>query len=460
MNSFQVMLITLGAASAVLFISILAIHLSHDPYGSEVEEYYVGDNVTLKIGMMGDSQLFTDGSETEKRNTEHLRKSFETMKNEKVQVIAFTGDVGQKGTSDAFNLFVKTFNEVYQSESEKPILSIIMGNHDYWANPRISTLLQKRFYNSINEKAFTHKVINGFHFINWGNADGTLVTCSANLLWARKQLKIARDDNIKKGREGYPIFVLTHMPPQDTVYGSDIWGNMFIRYVFNEYKEVVSVSGHSHYSLLDERSIWQGDFTAVQTQSTAYIELEYGKENGSIPKDDNGKSDYSLEHYIGIIVNLDGKKMNFKRISLKDGTYYDREWNIPYPIKNISSFNYTNDRESFSKPPYFNQSSEIEYIYENNFHKIYFDQAIAEEGNLVQSYEITLEEVKSKKKSGSFLYFSDFFKMPKERSKKLKLKLPSFVKKDKEYILSIRAIESFGTKSNWKEYTFTTVRDN
>ena len=85
-----------------------------------------------------------------------------------------------------------------------------------------------------------------------------------------------------------PIFVITHLNPIDTVYGSDAWGNADIHDVLQDYPQVISLSGHSHYTVADERSIWQGSYTAMSTQSLDYIELEAGKFNGSIPVDAYG----------------------------------------------------------------------------------------------------------------------------------------------------------------------------
>jgi hypothetical protein len=41
------------------------------------------------------------------------------------------------------------------------------------------------------------------------------------------------------------------------------------------YPNAVAFSGHSHYSLTDERSIWQGAFTSVGTSSLRYTGMEY-----------------------------------------------------------------------------------------------------------------------------------------------------------------------------------------
>lgn len=76
---------------------------------------------------------------------------------------------------------------------------------------------------------------------------------------------------------------MTHNQPENTSYGSEDWGDKNLDSVFSKYPNVIDFSGHVHYSLLDERSIWQGAYTVINTQSLSYTELEEGKENGTIP---------------------------------------------------------------------------------------------------------------------------------------------------------------------------------
>lgn len=42
-----------------------------------------------------------------------------------------------------------------------------MGNNDSWYQLNITWIQQMRFYLEIGEMPMGHKVINGFHFINW-----------------------------------------------------------------------------------------------------------------------------------------------------------------------------------------------------------------------------------------------------------------------------------------------------
>ena len=216
---------------------------------------------------MSDSQLIEKADSTRYNYTDHLIKGFEVFKSHDVDAIIFAGDISDSGTEFAFSLFKKIFDMVYEN-STKPILNIVMGNHDYWAEPKIPSYLQERFANFIGEKPFSHKVINGYHFINWGSEDGTYTTCNSNTKWFMSQVDIAIKDDPTR-----PIFLTTHLPPYDTMYGSIPWGNSQLNWL-SKFPQIVTISGHTHYAMTDERCIWQGSFTAIGTQSVSYTEME------------------------------------------------------------------------------------------------------------------------------------------------------------------------------------------
>lgn len=85
--------------------------------------------------------------------------------------------------------------------------------------------------------------------------------------------------------DGKPFFYFQHFHPKDTCSGPWVWGQGGgnVTKALNKYPNCVCFSGHSHTSLTDERSIWQGAFTSIGTASLSYISLWSGRENSSEP---------------------------------------------------------------------------------------------------------------------------------------------------------------------------------
>ena len=433
--------ITYSLMSFISGISFLYLTINKyyfNPY-AETTSYTIGDGKTLRVGILSDSQLtYGEHDHNYPFSYDHLIQSLKVMKEKKIQVLIFAGDQSQAGSTYAFKLFKKALNVTWPDENDRPIFNFIMGNHDYKFNIFFPSYHQKKFYEIIGEKPFSHKIINGYHFINWGHGDLSMMTSNNNYFWAENEIKKAIKENDTK-----PIFVITHVNAKNTVYGSDRWGNNLIKSVLDPYYQVIHISGHSHFSLIDERSIWQGEFTAIQTQSTCYIELEDGKENGSKPKNEFNEPLPQRRNYMGLIMDIFDKEVVFKRISLEKNKFYGENWIVDIPV-NKSNFRYLNDdrKKKSKKPVFYDNKIFISQVEKNGrkFNLISFNQAYHE--NFVHSYKLKFSQNGNDKE---FWYFSDFFLMPEDRKKDITLKLNDKLKG--QYDIEIEAYESFGNQS-------------
>ena len=432
----------------ILFSSIFT-WVTYSPFDNIIKRITLNQK-ELKIGIISDTQLppeYYTKNDYYDTFVDHLDRTLRILNSQKIDILIVAGDISDQGATYSYNLFLSRFNHIFKNK--KPILNIIMGNHDYWSKEQESaSKSQMKFHYAFKQSPFSHKVINGYHFIMWSHENRYLdLTAASKIEWVKEQIEIALKEDKNK-----PIFVITHMNPFDTVYGSIEWGNINIKNALINYENVISISGHSHFSLIDERSIWQGDFTAIQTQAIAYIELEKGKENGSVPKNEFGQNKPCLKNYMGLIMDVNDEKIEFNRISFEKNEFYGDKWIIKQPV-NKKNFIYTNlEREKKSVAPYWKneQDKNINVKYMKNIQKneiksvIFFEQPYHD--NFVHSYEVELIYLKDNSFAGKFLYFSDFYLMPQDREKIIKLGMCSYLKNG-EYKIKVSAIESFGKKS-------------
>lgn len=369
MTKLKTILLIYSICALIVYVVFVVLSATYNPT-AEIKRYNVGDSKTLKVGIMGDTQLICSDTDTNYNYTDHLVKSLQIMKEQQVQAIVFTGDLSNNGRAYAYNIFVNLFNEIFPDKETAPILNFVMGNHEYWYYiyfPTVAVQTQRAWEKALNEKPFSHKVINGFHFINWSSMDPTNINCNPNVNWAREQIELAINEDPKK-----PVFVTTHFPPRDTMYLSDEVGVKLTRILFDQYEQVISFSGHTHAALTDERSIWQDTFTAIQTQAVAYIGLEQYKENGHIPKDEFNDIDYSKRNYMGIIMTLNDTAVEMKRISFENNTFYKEEepWVIDIPVKK-ETFRYTHEKRMVNRrKQYFEEGGNIEFLQQEKDGKI------------------------------------------------------------------------------------------
>ena len=420
---------------------------SYSPFSDEIKTYKIGDGENLKIGIITDIHLpySKKSSKILKNSLKNLENSLKILQQNKIEVLIVAGDIGEKGSEYAYKLFISIFNRIFNKN--QPILNIIMGNHDYFGPYYSNIYHQKIFEKIFKEKPFSHKIINNIHFINWGNENNDMNHKSnLNSTWFKKHIQIALKNNKKK-----PIFVTTHVNPYQTVFGSEFWGNSMLKNLFDDYEEIINICGHSHFSLMDERSIFQYNFTVVQAQTISKIECELNKENGFYPEYFNKEIDENVVfNSMGLIVNVNKTNVQFQRISFSFNKIYNKFWNVKIPIKK-ENFNYKNEiRIKNDKKPDFKCDNKIFFIIKKNYKKhaeiiIKFEQAFHIEN--VYEYKIMLFNYE-RDLIKEFYYLSDFYLLPENRKKFIKFKLNYDFFNDLKYYIKIYAIDSWGKISD------------
>lgn len=210
----------------------------------------------LRIGVISDSHNSHDW----------LKKALTDYKEKGVDVIIYAGDLTQDGLESQMKAFADTWLSVFPNHKngeEDVVPFIINGNHDLWGDGCSAENWEKYMGISWEEVYFT--TVKGYAFVgaNWGY-EGDI---------GPKMQAAAAQSGDK------PIFYVQHPHPQDTCYGSDAWGDKGAAgKILKNYPNVVAFSGHSHYPLTNERSIWQGEYTSIGTSTLDYVSLESGKD--------------------------------------------------------------------------------------------------------------------------------------------------------------------------------------
>ena len=399
---------------------------------------YKLNETILKIALLSDSHIdIYNPLKTPFIKT--LKQSLQTIKNQKVDIIIFAGDLVDTASKESFLLWKKIYHEIFPLNSSSPILLLIMGNHDYYLNNNnyYLSINQTRtlFEETFNQKFQDHYLINDFHFILWGNIDDENNNKSkCNFNWVKYEIeKIIKND--KNEEKNFPIFVITHFPPLNTTHQSNFWGNKYINLGLNNYNNIINLCGHSHSSLIDERAIDQFNFTVINSQSTSRVCTEKS-ENGYIAKDEFGNDNISYKNYMGVILFLKKGFIEVKRIFLDDNSFYNKFWVIPFPIFHYN-FNYTFNRVKFRNKPFFDQDLNVSIYKKNDKYYIKFKQAIHED--FVYGYNITFYNDNYNK---TYKYISDFFLKEKDRREYITFLLNNNLTKGK-YNITIIAYDSF-----------------
>ncbi|MDD6728830.1 MAG: metallophosphoesterase [Eubacteriales bacterium] len=395
---------------------------------TEIQEFNTNDT-SFKVAVISDTQL--PPTEEDLKNDDTYLKNFKNaltvIKNNDADMIMFAGDIGDLGTRFAFQTYVDAIDDVFGDD--KPIVQTVMGNHDFW-NKNAKTAINhiKAFEEIMGQSPWTHYVANGYHFIgaspNYGSMTaGYKITAK----WLDKELEKASADS-----DGKPIFVMTHNQPFDTCYGSDEWGDSTLNDVLSKYPNVVSFSGHSHYSVLDERTIWQGEYTVISTQSLSYTELETGKENGTIPPNaDKTPMGYIMEFKDDEIII---HRMNFADGNMGYEEKSDMPWTLSLPYTNDQKYSF-DSRKAVNTAPVINSTSGTASTADD---KITLTFEAGEDDDFVHSYKVVVDGSEEK------YFFSDFYNGIENMSKTVTLELEN---DGKSHSYKIYAVDSWGAES-------------
>ena len=408
------------------------------PYSPEIKNIIIKDGKFAKIGIISDFQLDKNNNDIEyKYYANNLYQALKFFKKNKIDILIIPGDTTNNGQITNYLYFKEIFYSVYNN-IQKPIIISIMGNNDY-RDKKLSILEnQNKFYKYMNSYPYSHYIINNYNFIFWSNDNQKNTEKGVqDFSWIKSTLEEARKRIYKKGD---PIFVITHMPPLHTIYGSELVHKGIFE-ILKNYPEVICISGHSHHSLKNKKSIWQGEFTAVNTQSISYISIDKIFQNIQ-----DVYYDSINNHTMGLLAYLNEDSVTFDRIDFFTEEAMEKSWKINFPIIK-SNFIYNFEKRNNNIKPSFTDNNEIKIEKVKNKNFILFNAASHED--YVYYYKIILNKKHKKKNNIELYYYSDYYKNKIYRNETLKYELPNDIKSGK-YDVEIYAYDSFDNVSKPK----------
>lgn len=350
---------------------------------------YASGAPRLKFGVISDVHLKVN------RNAPGLHKGYSTAtlehtlkwyRDQGVDAVAVVGDIADSGIVEEMEAFASTWFKVFPDDrapdGRRVERIVVYGNHD-WGGEHYKPFVKAKYPNETDiskrilmgrpkehwERIFHEpwehvfrKDVKGYAFIaaQWSNG------------WCR-----GRDEVGIQGLEGFfaaqkgkidpslPFFYFQHPHPKNTCYGSWAWGHDsgISTKILSGYSNAVAFSGHSHYSLTDDRSIWQGAFTSIGTSSLRYT----GMAAQAIPQGfENGRAADSLRYdpykvmdrmrtsdgRQGLLVSVyDDHIAYLRRDFMYDGSLGE-DWIMPLPAAESKPFAFAEHAKKVAVPEF------------------------------------------------------------------------------------------------------------
>ena len=400
-----------------------------------------------------------------------------------LDAVLFAGDLVNDSRIAQVQEFAQIYEEVF--DPVKVPLIFCQGNHDVKHNPNSNReeLHLEDYYIIFGQKfrsydketsridlGCVHQVVGDYHFVSvvpmdsgWEhNEDGSANYDPAAVAWLDETLAAITEEN----PDQY-VFLTTHPLIYDTAYGSDViygtmsWFTKELTPVLEKYPQVVTFGGHLHFSINDERSIMQTDFTSLQCGAVSYMAVEPGNYrhmlNGTVMKDCTKVS-------TGYLVQIDeNNNVRFLRYDFFREELIKEPWVIMAPQEDGSHLlSYTKDRgsaENNAAPVFAENAITIEddaaELAAGEPVKAFLTFQSATDDDQVHNYTIKVTENGQEVETINLL--ADFYlhTQPEEMRKESRINLDrDLYFKGHTYTITLTAWDDWGAQSNVVTYTY------
>ena len=317
--------------------------------------WWYGDRANLRFGVISDIHVTTPES------TAEFRRALAYFRDRGADAVLVCGDLSdwglQSGLKYVADAWFDVFPENRAPDGRRVEKLFITGNHDYdgwWYGDMTLDMhvqgysedeaLSKNDLKACWEHAFREpfadirdRLVKGYHSISseWhvnGRENGDEDV--AKWLGAH-----AGDLEGEK-----PFFYFRHSPVPATVVRSADKPSALTE-VLARFPNAVALNGHTHWTLNDERSIWQGAFTAITIPSLSYTSLPKGYENGSDSRRADSKAGLQplparadLEEAQGFFVSVYDDRMEIERRDFERMVEAAAPWVVPLGVNRVKPY--------------------------------------------------------------------------------------------------------------------------
>ncbi len=382
----------------------------------------------LKVGIISDVQGYAFPEDWGMHNCE---KAIRKLAEKGIDVLLMAGDLADHGDDTTPLEYYQGILKRYFGE-KMPVQVNCAGNHDFWGHPGEGSRSQEKIYDDFCRIAGDEtadpicKTVGGYDFIAFSTdkvRDYSEEDCE-KLLRPAIEAAVRRDP-------GKPVFVVTHYQPTDTVTGSITSGRTGLRKVMNDYPQVVSFSGHTHCPLEDERCIWQGEFTAINTASLSYACVEDKCENLTGPI-----LPFAREAVQFMYMEIHEDRLEIHRYNAED-EHEIGQWDVALPYDPANPV-YAFDRRERTAPE-FPENTMLYLRIDYGFTYLLFEGAGA------HFYRLVITE-DGEQKPMEFQYIApDFYRLLRNRDPRQIYKIPrNTIKAGKWYTFEVYPVDTFG----------------
>ena len=329
----------------------------------------------VRLGVLSDTHI------RDEKDGEALRKAFDCFRRQHVDGVVIAGDITDNGRRSELKIVSKAWFSAFpegRGEDGKPVEQLfIYGNHDYWGwcwtrdgRRRTEDFSSEHPGDAIgvDSKSRAEAWRMNFHEEYrdvWMKRVGGVPVIGVhwnNDIHVLEDFLAANQGAIDLSK---PFFYVQHPHPKGTCFGSWSWGadDGETTRVLSRYPRAIAISGHSHYTLTDERSIWQGAFTSINAGSFKYASLDYPLRENALPVYygpgfDGETRVHSMDRLDtsntrhGMVIDVFPGRLVVRRVDFTTESQIGDVWTAPLPSAEGGPMDYAVRAGSRSKPAF------------------------------------------------------------------------------------------------------------
>ena len=233
--------------------------------GAAVRAFGAGpSSCRLRLGIVSD--VHVKAGDTGFNSVARVERVFRMFRARGADAVVIPGDIATDGMENSFAEVMSAWDAVFpkgRGADGEPVERVfIYGNHD---GRECSGATWTRFFGE-EYAPIRMRTVKGYRFVcaDWRHEDESAAFVRAH----RDELAGTR-----------PFFHVQHRPLKDTIFGPWAWDHDSgaVGAALAEFPNAVSLTGHAHYTLADERNVWQGEFTAIGCASLSFTGVASGE---------------------------------------------------------------------------------------------------------------------------------------------------------------------------------------
>jgi len=290
----------------------------------------------LRFGVVSDIHVTTPQS------ARFFERALRIFKRRGVDAVVVPGDLTDWGLKSSLRYVKEAWDRVFAGTDVVPLFCT--GNHDYdgWFYSDMTVEMHANGYSEADrlvkgglDKSWETILGEKFADVRCRTVKGyKFVSAEWNGLDKVKDWMAEHGGELKGDR---PFFYFQHAPIKGTTPDSFGWSDGGkIKPILDSYPNCIAFTGHEHSPFIDERSIWQGVFTAISVPSLSYACYPSGHENGSGARNGTSKQAMTivptrrdLRGGQGFIVEVWNDRMVVERWDMDEDEGDAPDWVVP-----------------------------------------------------------------------------------------------------------------------------------